>query len=561
MTSWHSYCSIYNLGHKAIEPLLHYSMNIEEKIDGCVTPDTPILKADLTYVPAGTLQVGDRLIGAIDTTNDPRLQESEVTHTGLIIKECYLITTKTRQVVASFDHPWLVGHTRQYSSNTHGRVSKSWIHTDKLQVGDFIVALPLWEQETSWESGYIAGFYDGEGSLVRSRNQRVLSAYQVEGPTIDFVLSVLKARGFNISTDIRPSRLRGANSEKNVVSAILRDGSWTSILRFLGTFCPKRLSEKAKAVWQNAPMNYIPREEVVSIEPIGKQTVVALSTSTATYVAAGMLCHNSQFSFGRFDGELKCRSKGQELIVDAPEKMFVAGVEAVSQLDLHDGWTYRGEYLQKPKHNALVYNRIPVHHVIIFDINDGEESYLRYTNKTAEAARLGLEVVPLLAQTDLFDLVTFKELLERESVLGGTTIEGMVFKPIGYSIFGQDKKCIMGKYVSEAFKEKHGAAWKAANPGQSDVVTNLIIQLKTDARWRKAIQHLQDAGELENDPRDIGKLLKAIGQDVLKEEEDFIRDQLFKWAWPKIQRGIIAGFSEWYKNLLVEAQLSEDTMV
>jgi hypothetical protein len=556
MDSWHSYPSIANLGHRALEPLLSHLVNIEEKVDGCVTPDTPILKSDLTYVPAGTLKIGDRLVGFSDKLNDPRLEENQVTHTELIEKECYLIKTKTRQVTASFDHPWLVGHKSRHSSSTNGKLSKSWVKTKDLNVGDSIVALPIWEKEESWDSGYIAGFYDGEGSLVRSKNQRVLSTYQVAGPTIDYVVGLLQARGFHCSLDIRPSRVRGFNSDKNIVSVILRDGTWTSILRFLGMFCPIRLLEKAKPIWDNAPMNFIPREDVLNIEPIGIQTVVGLSTSTGTYTANGMLCHNSQFSFGRFNGVLRVRSKGKEMVPDAPEKMFAAGVEAVSQLDLHDGWTYRGEYLRVPKHNALTYKRIPANHIILFDVNTAEATYLSYEEKAAEAERLGLEVVPLLLGNVLVNLEVFKALLDRESVLGGTLIEGMVFKPIGYDVFGPDHKCIMGKHVSEAFKEKHRTEWKAANPGQSDVVQNLITQLKTEARWHKAVQHLRDAGELENDPRDIGKLLKAIGQDVLKEEEDMIREQLFKWAWPKIQRGIIAGFPEWYKNLLVEAQLS-----
>ena len=266
----------------------------------------------------------------------------------------------------------------------------------------------------------------------------------------------------------------------------------------------------------------------------------------------------SQFSFGRFNGTLRVRSKGKEMVVDAPEKMFIAGVEAVAQLDLHDGWTYRGEYLSKPKHNALCYERIPTSHIILFDVNTGEESYLSCEEKAAEAARLGLEVVPLLATAVKLDIDLFNSLLDRDSVLGGVKIEGVVIKPIGYDVYAPDKKCLMAKFVSEAFKEKHRTEWKMGNPGSADVVQNLITQLKTDARWQKAIQHLEEAGELEHDPRDIGKLLKEVGQDVLKEEKDMIMEQLFKWAWPKIQRGIIAGFPEWYKQQLVEAQLGHE---
>ena len=263
----------------------------------------------------------------------------------------------------------------------------------------------------------------------------------------------------------------------------------------------------------------------------------------------------SQFSFGRFDGELKCRSKGQQIVTDAPEGLFKKAVESVAALDLHDGWTYRGECVSKPKHNTLCYARVPAHNVILFDINPAQESYLSYAEKAAEAKRVGLEVVPLLATIERLDVDAFRELLDRESVLGNTKIEGVVLKPIGYDVFGPDHKCLMAKFVSEAFKEKHKTAWKESNPNSGDILADLTAQLKTEARWRKAIQHLAEAGELENSPRDIGKLLKEIGGDVLKEEEAFIAKQLMQWAWPRIQRGIIAGFPEWYKSFIAESQL------
>ena len=73
----------------------------------------------------------------------------------------------------------------------------------------------------------------------------------------------------------------------------------------------------------------------------------------------------SQFSFGLFLNpetgatELKVRSKGAVMITDAPEKMFAAAVETARSLPLTVGLTYRAEYLLKPKHNTLCYNRTP----------------------------------------------------------------------------------------------------------------------------------------------------------------------------------------------------------
>lgn len=107
-------------------------------------------------------------------------------------------------------------------------------------------------------------------------------------------------------------------------------------------------------------------------------------------------CDGSQFSFGVFDGELCARSKGKQLVIDAPEALFNKAVEVAKMLapNLLVGWTYRAEYLSKPKHNTLRYNRIPFNHLVIFDISPSLEAYLSPEEKKAEASRIGLECVP-----------------------------------------------------------------------------------------------------------------------------------------------------------------------
>jgi hypothetical protein len=266
----------------------------------------------------------------------------------------------------------------------------------------------------------------------------------------------------------------------------------------------------------------------------------------------------SQFSFGLFQGDeglyLRCRSKGAELNLIAPDSMFKRGVETVQSLagKLHLGWTYRAEYLMKPKHNALAYDRIPKDHIILFDINTGHEEYMPYEQKAGEAARLGLEVVPKMYEGTIEDVQHFRSLLDTVSCLGGQKIEGVVIK--NYQRFGLDKKVLLGKFVSEAFKEVHAREWKAANPTQGDILEQLIRSLKTDARWHKSVQHLRERGELEDSPRDIGKLMKEVPVDVEEEEMDFIKDKLFDWAWPHLRRGITGGLPEWYKEQLLLKQ-------
>lgn len=267
----------------------------------------------------------------------------------------------------------------------------------------------------------------------------------------------------------------------------------------------------------------------------------------------------SQFSFGKFLDEtgsefLRCRSKGCQLNVDCPDKMFQRAVDTAKELFpiLKLGWTYRGEYLAKPKHNTLAYERNPNKFVILFDINTAEETYLTYEEKKIEAERLGLEVVPIVHLGMVESIELFRSFLDKESILGGQKIEGVVIK--NYNRFGQDKKALMGKFVSEAFKEVHGGEWRKNNPTGTDIITDCVLRYKTPARWSKALQHLKESGKIQDSPRDIGLILREVPEDVLAECEAEIKDRLMSWAWPHIRRGLTGGLPEWYKDELLKKQ-------
>lgn len=265
----------------------------------------------------------------------------------------------------------------------------------------------------------------------------------------------------------------------------------------------------------------------------------------------------SQFSFGIFNGELRARSKGKQLVLDAPEKMFTKAVETVKELAplLKDGHTYRAEYLSKPKHNSNEYGRVPAKHLILFDVSPSEEVYFSYEDKANEAARLGLDVVPRVFEGKVENFEQFHAFLEKESILGNCKIEGLVVK--NYKKFGADKKILLGKFVSEAFKEQNDKNWKETNPGKADIVEALILAAKSPVRWQKAVQHLKERGELTNTPKDIGNLMKETSLDALSELEPLIKEKLFRWAWPKVARAIVGGLPQWYKEELAKTQFGE----
>lgn len=264
----------------------------------------------------------------------------------------------------------------------------------------------------------------------------------------------------------------------------------------------------------------------------------------------------SQFSFSvDEDGTIHCRSKGKEININDPDKMFAAAVETVKKLASHARklWIYRGEYLSKPKHNTISYERVPKDHIIIFDIETSRDSFLTPSKKRWECDRLGLECVPCLYEgevgpgNDYESTEDLKSLLD-VSCLGNVKPEGFVIK--NYEKLNPEKRILICKHVTPEFKEIHSSSWKASNPGTLEIVQNITTIYKTVARWKKAVQHLREQGLLVDEPKDIALLVPEIARDVLGDSEADIKEMLWAYAWPKIKRGLVNGFPEWYKEQL-----------
>lgn len=265
----------------------------------------------------------------------------------------------------------------------------------------------------------------------------------------------------------------------------------------------------------------------------------------------------SQFSFGVFGGEVRVRSRGRVFDVGEPDGLFKLACETVKEIapKLTDGWTYRGEVVCRPKHNTLTYERIPKGGIIIFDVETTLCGFLDHVAKEAECNRIGIETVPVFYHGTITCQDQLDELKNRISCLGGTKIEGFVVK--AYDQFTKDHKVLMGKWVSEQFKEIHQKNWKIQNPTKNDILDKLLEAYTTKARWQKAVQHLEEAGQLEHEPRDIPLLVKEIQSDVKKECEQEIKDILFNYFWKKLQRGVVRGAPEWYKQQLMEGLFEE----
>ena len=170
----------------------------------------------------------------------------------------------------------------------------------------------------------------------------------------------------------------------------------------------------------------------------------------------------SQFGFGKVYGQVGCRSKGRMIDVTNPDKMFTSAVEQVQRIAhlIPDGYTFWGEYLNKPKHNVIAYDRYPQNHIVLFGM-ESSDPHFEYLYKKLEAfAELfRFDVVPRLFRGRLPNGIEFEfieQLLDTDSYLGGHKVEGFVVKNWAQMVdqFGQVSWPMAGKFVSEKFKEK-----------------------------------------------------------------------------------------------------------
>lgn len=261
--------------------------------NGCPTPDQKILTADLRWVEAGTLQVGDKLVG-IDE-NQPEGQKlrkfktSTVTFVGRGHAEVFeVVLSDGSAVKVTGEHPWLVP---QRSRHTDCRSGSGWVKTTQLQSGDIVKKLfNVWEEDHSKEAGYLAGFFDGEGHLTYAGQSIAVGATQRIGNTLAYVLGLLNQKGFE-QTNSTPSR------DKDSDCCHLRiTGGVAERARFLGSIRPRRLLDKfTPELMGSAWSPKLGTTKVMSVTSLGDQEFVKLSTSEHTYILEGFAAHNSGY--------------------------------------------------------------------------------------------------------------------------------------------------------------------------------------------------------------------------------------------------------------------------
>lgn len=263
-----------------------------QHVDYCLAPETRILTTDLRWIPIRSISVGDDLIGfdeALATQSGGatacKLRRSTVQSVTYLVQPCFEIRTTRGTVIASAAHRWPVRGAARLEPGAHPKIG--WRETQHVKTGDLIPHLcDPWEQDTSWDGAWMAGFLDGEGYVSGG----AVGVGQNPGLLLDRAIAIFRSKGFDMS--FSPS--------KSGCIRIHIKGKQAA-MRVVGTFRPFRLMTKSTGMWEGRrafgsyrfPVEYL-HAEVLSVRSVGDRPVVGIQTSTNTFIAEGLLSHNSQ---------------------------------------------------------------------------------------------------------------------------------------------------------------------------------------------------------------------------------------------------------------------------
>jgi len=264
----------------------------------CFGPDVRVLTADLRWVAASAIRLGDKLVGFDEDIplelRNRQWRTATVQSVQEIIRPCYELTLANgTKMVASKEHRWLTqGKSTQHRWSVTNDLTAPSDNPDRqsglLQVVD------TWTEDRSWEAGYLGAAFDGEGHLSQYRRNNksgprgwvtVLGFAQRTNEMSDAVLDAADLLGFRFG---KAQLMSGSDTWRFQIA-----GGRREIMRFLGSVRPRRLLPK----FDPDKLGQFTVQDVVKVvqkEYIGDQPVIGIGTDQGTIIAEGIASHNSQ---------------------------------------------------------------------------------------------------------------------------------------------------------------------------------------------------------------------------------------------------------------------------
>ena len=279
----------YRLSNYKIE-FKDFSEYSEGMLDYCMAPHHKVLRNDLTWIECGSVKPGDIILGFDEHGPNRKFKGTKVTVKTFDKAELYRVTLSSGKTFdVTKEHRWLTTRLRTDRSgyNQGAWVETQNLRTDKAYCSHVVRYLNPWEEDLSKEAGWLAGIFDGEGTLVRNRVD--FNVAQRPGLVLDKIENLLVNK-YNKLTSKRTVR------KENDCITLRFTGNQYSKLEFLGAIRPIRLINKFS-------FNYMGRmevkencliDDVVSVESLGQGTIVKLTTDSSTFILDGYAMHNCE---------------------------------------------------------------------------------------------------------------------------------------------------------------------------------------------------------------------------------------------------------------------------
>ncbi|SDX73654.1 hypothetical protein [Roseicitreum antarcticum] len=281
---------------------LHYRNVIlkARQLGFCLDPSTRVLTANLEWVRIDSLKEGDQLVACDEHVPGGRgaarsMRTATVQRTVTMQAERFKITLDDgREVICTANHPWLT---------TKASVGTKWrsISGDgnnvvgRIKVGTKIRSIAKPWDEPTYEDGWFGGMIDGEGSIAKSCSSGCeINVSQRNGAVWDRMVAYAQRRGYSarIENDTERKTKLGKTPVPKLCFTRMNE-----LFQLVGQTRPSRMI--GRAFWEGKGLpgkrnaNNDAWATVVAIEPMGIGDVVDLQTSTRTYIAEGLVSHNT----------------------------------------------------------------------------------------------------------------------------------------------------------------------------------------------------------------------------------------------------------------------------
>ncbi len=284
----------YEIASVRVLPMSSVSTSGRGAASFCLDPESRVLTSDLRWVPIGTLQVGDTLVGVDEEVpgsgQKRKLRKADVQAVWRTRKTARkLIFEDGSRVICSNDHKWM----KQSGTNF------LWTTANNLKPGHRIAEfIKPWEEDNSFDAGYLAGIFDGEGWISKGSDNGPdgptyygisVAFSQKPGDVADRVLKILDNKGFNYGVH---------TTQRNATQWSM---TGKDAIRFMGQYRPVRFMPWIEKMWEGKSWGRGKRgtargetsyRRIASIEELPEQDLVDITTSTRTFIAEGLVSHN-----------------------------------------------------------------------------------------------------------------------------------------------------------------------------------------------------------------------------------------------------------------------------